>query len=284
MSIVNLNEILKNAQDNHYGIGMFDVINLEMVNAVIDAAIEKNSPVILALAEVHIPTQKKLYEIANIMVHAAKKAPVPVAVHLDHATKIDNIKDVLEAGFSSVMYDGSVLPVEENIKNTQEIVTLAKKYGASVEAELGHVGGAEAGIGESNDRIYTDPLIAKDFVNRTGIDALAVSIGTAHGFYKSTPKLNINLLKEISDIVDIPLVLHGGSGLSDEDFTDCIKNGISKINIYTEIVACAVLSIKNNIKANQDLTYPMIMDISQNDMKETVKKRIELFGSSEKIN
>ena len=206
MGLVNMTEMLKKAQREHYAVGMFDVVNLEMTNAVIDAAIRQKAPIIVAVAEVHIPTERHLKEICNIVLRAANDASVPVALHLDHATKFENIRKALEYGFTSIMYDGSVLPFEENAENTKKVVNLARKYTASVEAELGHVGGVE-GIGSvSDDIVYTEPDAASRFAEETQVNALAVSIGTAHGLYVKKPKLNIELLKEIRTQIETPLV------------------------------------------------------------------------------
>lgn len=316
MPIVTLKEILQDADKKKYGVGMFDVHNLEMVNAAIQAAEEERSPIIIALAEVHAPTFRELDDIANIMVHGAKKASVPVAVHFDHAGSLDNIIRVMHNGFSSVMYDGSTLPYEENVKKSRETVRFARIFGASVEAELGHVGGGEGGTDDGADMLYTDPAQAADFVRETGVDCLAVSIGTVHGVYKVKPQLDISRLKQIKAKVSVPLVLHGGSGLSDQDFRNCITGGISKVNIYTEIVQTAVERINcelktpyakecqclNNMRqteSKEDLVqritrmivqelnpqgglmkYPELMEQSVEGMKDAIVKRLRLFGSS----
>lgn len=282
MGLVNMTEMLKKAQREHYAVGMFDVVNLEMTNAVIDAAIRQKAPIIVAVAEVHIPTERHLKEICNIVLRAANDASVPVALHLDHATKFENIRKALEYGFTSIMYDGSVLPFEENAGNTKKVVNLARKYTASVEAELGHVGGVE-GIGlVADDIVYTEPDVASRFAEETQVNALAVSIGTAHGLYVKKPKLNIELLKKIRTQVETPLVLHGGSGLSDEDFRNCVESGISKINIYSEIAKAGVDSLNDTIKENPKVAYPTVMFGSQKKMQQEVERKIKLFGGSGK--
>jgi fructose-bisphosphate aldolase class II len=282
MSIVDLKTILARAKSEKYGVGMFDVVNLEMTEAVIHAAEAKNAPVIVALAEVHISSDEKFREISNIIIDAAKHSSVPVCVHLDHGSNIDNIQKALDYGFSSVMYDGSILPYEDNIKNTQLVVEKARKYKASVEAELGHVGGGEADEIDEYEALFTDPEFANEFVKRTGIDALAVAIGTVHGFYHSKPVLQLNKLKDIASRVDVPLVLHGGSGLSNEDFTNSIKTGICKVNIYTSLVTVALESIINKVAANDNSNYLDIMDCSKEAMQNLVEEKIELFGSANK--
>lgn len=316
MPIVTLKEILQDADKKKYGVGMFDVHNLEMVNAAIQAAEEEHSPIILALAEVHAPTFREIDDISNIMVHGAKRAKVPVAVHFDHAASLDNMIRVMHNGFSSVMYDGSVLPYEENVRNSREAVRFAKIFGASVEAELGHVGGGEGGTDDGADMMYTEPEQAAEFVESTGVDCLAVSIGTVHGVYKAKPKLDINRLRQIKSRVSVPLVLHGGSGLSDQDFRNCIDGGISKVNIYTEIVQTAVRRINceltspfadncrcaepkakpqtkeelveritqmivREMNPSQELMkYPELMGQSVQGMKDAIAGRLRLFGSS----
>ena len=214
--------------------GMFDVHHSDMAEAVLEAAEERKAPVILALAEVHAVQPGQLTAVGSMLVRAAERAGVPVAVHLDHAVSVETAVRAMELGFSSVMYDGSALSLEENLENTAKTVRLAGAFGASVEAELGHVGGEEGNSDGSGGSVYTKPEDAAYFAEMTGADALAVSIGTVHGRYREKPNLNIPLLEEIHRRVSIPLVLHGGSGLSDQDFKDCIAGGISKINIYTE--------------------------------------------------
>lgn len=318
MALVTLKEMLSHADKHKYGVGMFDVHNLEMVNAAVAAAEQECSPIIIALAEVHAPTYREIDDISNIMVHAAKRAKVPVAVHFDHATSLEKIIRVMHNGFSSVMYDGSVLPYEENVRNSREVVRFAKIFDASVEAELGHVGGGEGGTDDEHGVQYTEPDQAMDFVEKTGVDCLAVSIGTAHGVYKEIPKLDIQRLKDIKKKVSVPLVLHGGSGLSDQDFRNCIYGGISKVNIYTEIVQTAVERINCELTTPFDcgcrnesrkttiskeelinkitkqiirelnpstsvMKYPELMEQSVEGMKEAIVRKLRLFGSSGQV-
>ncbi|MDR1655340.1 MAG: class II fructose-bisphosphate aldolase [Treponema sp.] len=314
MSLVSLSSILKDARKKRYGVGMFDVHNLEMTNAVIEAAEEEKSPVILALAEVHAETVKALEDIANIMVYAGKRSSVPVCVHFDHGMGFENIIRVMHLGFSSVMFDGSTLPYQENIARTAEITRIAAIFGASVEGELGHVGGAEGG-GSDGGMVYTEPAEAADFAEKTKVDALAVSIGTAHGVYTAPPKLDLPRLREIAARVSVPLVLHGGSGLSDLDFRNCIQAGVVKINIYTDLVRAAMERIQCEVAApyspfcqnknrrdpadNRDLAgqiaailmplfsgkktalkYPDLMRFSTEEVKALVQDKMKLFGSS----
>ena len=275
MAVVTLKEILQDAQAGKYGVGMFDVQNLEMTGAVIEAAEEAQSPVILALAEVHVVNPGILMDIGNMVMSAAQRARVPVAVHFDHGMSIENIVRVLHLGFSSVMFDGSMLPYEDNVKKTSEVVWISRLFGASVEAELGHVAGNEAEDTDGSDAVYTDPGQAKDFVHKTGIDALAVSIGTVHGVYRSEPRLDMERLGKIRDQVEVPLVLHGGSGLSNEDFQRCIEHGISKINIYTEVVNAAL-----NYDGVIPDSYAGWLDLTKENMKRVVGEKIRIFGSA----
>jgi fructose-bisphosphate aldolase class II len=320
MPLITLQEILAGARRQKYGVGMFDVFNLEMTNAVIEAAEEEKSPVILALAEVHAVPVKTLEDISNIMVYAAKRAAVPVCVHFDHGMDFENIVRVLHQGFSSVMFDGSTLPYDENVARTAEVKRIASIFSASVEGELGHVGGAEGGSGGNDGMIYTEPAEAADFAKKTGVDALAVSIGTAHGVYTAPPKLELPRLREIAARVQVPLVLHGGSGLSDLDFRNCVQAGISKINIYTDMVMAAMERIRCEVTApyspfcqtgrkpaetdeelvkkiaailiplfsgpdgrkTKTMKYPDLMRFSVDEIKALVKGKLKLFGSSGK--
>jgi fructose-bisphosphate aldolase class II len=210
-----------------------------------------------------------------VLLQAARLARVPVAVHLDHTYTFDNIMRALRSGFGSVMYDGSVVSYEENVKNSAEIARAAHPMGAGLECELGKVGGLDEGEGVKGENVYTDPGQALDFVERTGADFLAVSVGTVHGVYRETPKLDLNRLAEIRAKVDKPLVLHGGSGLSDDDFKNCIKGGICKVNIYTDVITAAV----NAVRKGRDLAYVDINERAETAMYEVTVNKIKIFGS-----
>jgi fructose-bisphosphate aldolase class II len=279
MSLVTLSEILKDAHNRKYGVPMFDVFNLEMTRAVIEAAETERSPVIIALAEVHASKAAILDEIAAIMMYAAKNAAVPVCTHFDHGVTFENCLRALYGGFTSIMYDGSMLPYPDNTARTSEIKRIAGIFGVSVEGELGHVGNSE-GEETGEDSIYTDPELAEDFIQCTGVDALAISIGTVHGVYKTVPKLDLDILKNIRETCSVPLVLHGGSGLSDKDFYNCIEAGISKINIYTELaqIACEHLLRRKNDGEEPD--YRSRMQQSSAGMREYIRSKMRLFGSS----
>lgn len=273
--LVNLNDVLKDAQKNHYAVGLFNTIDTDALEAVISAAEELRSPVIIGTAEVLLP-YGELELIGPAMIHAAKKSTVPVVVHFDHGLTLERCVEALKMGFSSIMFDGSAGEPEENIKNTREIVKFAHLMGATVEGEIGHVGETETNDNEQTD-MYTTPQEAVDFVKETGVDALAIAIGTAHGAYKTEPKLDIERLKKIRQSLDTPLVLHGGSGLSDEDFRNTIQNGIAKINIFTDIVVSG-----ENVMKNHDGGYLEIRAEKVKAMKEVAMNKMRLFGSNDR--
>ena len=210
----------------------FNTVNLEMAKGVLAAAEELKSPVIIGTAEVLLPTAG-LEELSYFLLPMARKASVPVVLHYDHGLTEPKIMEALRLGFSSIMYDCSTDAYENNVRRVARMVEIAHLFGATVEGELGHVGANETGSGDEG--IYTQPEQARDFVERTGVDALAVAIGTAHGAYKEKPKLDIGRLSQIAHTVSTPLVLHGGSGLSNEDFKNCVANGICKVNILSLI-------------------------------------------------
>lgn len=275
--LVTLNEVLYDAKKNHYAVGLFNTVNQEMLRAVIAAAEEENSPVIVGTAEILLPNGP-LELISAPILDMAKKAKVPVVVHFDHGLTFDATLKALHLGFSSVMFDASSYSYEENIAQTCEMAKIAHSLGASIEAELGHVG--SAGEQEADTNIYTDPQQALEFAKATGVDALAVSIGTAHGQYKVKPKLNIDILSQIRQKVDIPLVLHGGSGLSDDDFRNCIRNGIAKVNIFTDLTLAAYESIKTDVA--DGTPYLELLNHSICSIKNEVVKKMRLFGSNGK--
>ena len=231
--LVNLDGILKRAQREKYAVGLFNTNDTDMLQAAIEAAEELVSPIVIGTAEILLP-YGELKLIAPSVVEAAKRAKVPVAVHYDHGLTFERCMEALKLGFSSVMYDGSAKKRETNIAETREIVKIAHSFGATVEGEIGHVGDAAADENLS-DALYTTPEEANEYLAATGVDALAVSVGTAHGVYKSKPKLNLDRLREIRGKVGVPLVLHGGSGLSDDDFRNAIREGIAKVNIFTDL-------------------------------------------------
>ncbi|MGN0531823.1 MAG: class II fructose-bisphosphate aldolase [Eubacterium sp.] len=278
--LVNMRDLLADAEEGNYAVGSFSVTNMEMVLGILKAAEELQAPVILQIAEVRLK-QSPLEIIGPLMVAAAENATTPVAVHFDHGKTIEKISQALDIGFTSVMYDGSHLPLEDNIAMTKQVIELAKEYDASVEAEIGCVGGSEDGS-EDIAINCTKPEDALRFEQEADIDALAIAIGNAHGNYKQTPKLRFDILEEVSKITDTPLVLHGGTGISPEDFVRCSKTGIRKINIATatfDSVEDTVRSWYNNnkIKGYYDLQAAEVDGAYQN-----AKKHILIFGTDGK--
>jgi len=242
--LVNMNDVLRPAKKGKYAVGLFNAVNLELARGIIAAAESTRSPVIMGTAEVLLP-YGPLDEVSYYLIPMAKKASVPVVVHLDHGLTYDTCIKALKLGFSSIMYDCSTDTYEENVRKVKEMADIAHSYGATIEGELGHVGDNE-GSAEGSDhmedpsKFFTDPKLAKDFVDKTGVDALAIAVGNAHGAYKLPPKLDFERIRTIANTVDVPLVLHGGSGLIDNDFRQAIKDGISKVNIFTDINVAAV--------------------------------------------
>ena len=250
--LVTLTDILKIAEARKIAIGSFNTPNLTSLKAIISAAEELGEPVIIMHAQVHEQMGLcRMDEIAPIMLMMAEKATVPVCVHLDHGEDLDYVARGLELGFTSVMYDGSAGDTALNYANTAIAVSLASRYGASVEAEIGSMGARESGAGGSDESIYTDPEEAKRFVEETGIDALACAFGTAHGVYLKQPKLDFPRLERIKSLVSVPLVMHGGSGVSHEDYRRVIDLGIRKINYYTYMAKAGA----NAVAALADKTF-----------------------------
>lgn len=278
--LVNMRDLLADAEKGNYAVGSFSVANMEMVLGAVQAAEELNAPIILQIAEVRLK-QSPLEIIGPLMVAAAKCAKVPVAVHFDHGKTLEKINQALEIGFTSVMFDGSHLPLNENIAMTNRVIESAKKYGAAVEAEIGCVGGSEDGS-EDIAVNCTKPEDAVKFERETGVDALAVAIGNAHGNYKATPKLRFDILETVDKMTKTPLVLHGGTGISPDDFVRCSKTGIKKINIATatfDSVENSVRDCYNNksIKGYYDLQAAEVDGAYNN-----VKRHILIFGTQNK--
>ena len=276
--LVNLNDVLKKAQDGGYAVGLFNTTDTDMLEGVIEAAEELNSPVVIGTAEILLPFGE-LQLIAPSIIAAAKRARVPVVVHYDHGLTFDRCMEALKLGFSSIMFDGSAGDYESNIENTREIVKIAHSFGASVEGEIGHVGNADVGDEDATD-MYTTPDEAEAYINATGVDALAIAIGSAHGVYKKKPMLNLKRLAEIRDRIDTPLVLHGGSGLSDEDFRNTIKGGIAKVNIFTDLCLAGDRATADG--RARGLGYLETRNLKVAYIKEEVKKKMILFGSVNK--
>lgn len=283
MALVNLKEILSDAQKNHYAVGSFNVVDLISLEAILEAAQEKLSPVILSIAEVHFK-YVNLENITPAIQDVARRAAIPAVLHLDHGESFHAVMRALRAGFTSIMFDGSKLSFEENIEKTAEVVKMCHAVGVSVEAELGHIGGAEGGSEGASappHEFYTKVEEAVDFVRRTRVDALAVAIGTAHGLYKGKPQLDFERLTQLNNALGIPLVLHGGTGLSTEDFHQCIDRGVAKINFYTGMSVAAMDRIKNKLKQKPDYyDYPGALLEAKTGIRETVKTQLEIFRTS----
>lgn len=272
--LVSLKEILKVAEAKKCAIGSFNTPNLASMRAVIGAAEEQKMPVIIMHAQIHDEMNiVKMEEIAPIMLFMADKASVPVCVHLDHGTDMSYVKRAIDLGFTSVMYDGSELDREMNYANTSLVVSMAAKRGVSVEAEIGSMGAREGGAG--GESVYTDPDDAKDFAEKTGIDALACAFGTAHGLYTKIPKLDFPRLKKISELVHIPLVMHGGSGVNPADYMKSIELGVRKINYYTYMAKAGGTAIA---ELKKDTLYHDIELAATKAMYEDASKSIELFS------
>ncbi|ANU44959.1 fructose-bisphosphate aldolase [Enterocloster clostridioformis] len=276
MALVTMKSLLEKAKDNHKGVGAFSVGNLEMVKGALQAAEELDTPIILQIAEVRL-NHSPLSLMGPMMVQAAKEAKVDVAVHLDHGLTMDVVKKALELGFTSVMFDSSTYPFEENISRTREVVEVAGRYGATVEAELGLVGGSEDGSCDHGIRC-TNPDDAKIFCENTGIDALAVAIGNAHGNYPVAPKLAFDVLEEIHKNVGVPLVLHGGSGITDEDFQKAISLGIVKINIATASFNKLTQHAEEYLKSEGTHNYFALNEAMVSGTYENVKHHINVFN------
>lgn len=268
--------LLEQARNNHRGVGAFSVGNMEMVKGAVQAAEELNTPIILQIAEVRLK-HSPLALMGPMMVQAAREARVDIAVHLDHGLTMNVVEQALELGFTSVMFDSSTYPFEENMIRTQEVVKVAKQYGATVEAELGLVGGSEDGSCDHGIRC-TNPDDAKVFCERTGIDALAVAIGNAHGNYPVAPKLAFDVLEEIHKNVDVPLVLHGGSGITDADFQKAISLGIVKVNIATASFNKLTRRAEEYLQSEGAHNYFALNEAMVQGTCENVKHHIQVFN------
>ncbi len=276
--LVNLNDVLKKAQAEHYGVGLFNTTDTDMLEAVIAAAEELRAPVIIGTAEVLLP-YGELKLIAPAIIAAAKRATVPVVVHYDHGLTFDRCMEALQLGFSSIMFEGSAGDEAQNIADTREVVRIAHAMGASVEGEIGHVGQAASEDNAVTDS-YTTPEEAKDFIEKTGVDALAIAIGTAHGAYKSKPCLDLERLRQIRAAVDTPLVLHGGSGLSDDDFRNTVRDGIAKVNIFTDLCVAGEKAMQAGLAEGK--SYLDIRAAKVEAIKKAVMNKMQLFGCAGK--
>jgi len=276
MALVKMKDLLKRAEEKNIGCGAFSVGNMEMVKGAIRAAEELNTPIILQIAEVRLKNSP-LHLMGPMMVQAAKEAKVDVAVHLDHGLTFETVDKALELGFTSVMLDASTLPFEENIAKVKTVVEKARKYGATVEAELGLVGGSEDGSCDHGIRC-TDPDDAVVYARETGIDALAVAIGNAHGNYPVAPTLAFDVLEKIHEKVDIPLVLHGGSGITDKDFQRAISLGIRKVNIATASFNSLTAYVEKYMASTDKHNFFDLNEAMVQGTYENVKRHILVFN------
>jgi len=285
MFYVPVNEILVKAQKNNYAVCAFNAENLEMVQAIIWGAEEMNAPVIIQTTPSTVKYTNCGY-FGAIAKTAAENSHIPVVLHLDHGNSFDLICKAIKSGYNSVMIDASQKPFEENINITQKVVELARAVNIPVEAELGQVGGKEDDLESAGD-IYTNPGDAVEFVRQTGINSLAVAIGTAHGIYKIQPKLDLDRLSEIKKALkefDIPLVLHGATGLSDDTIKECVKLGINKINFATELRIAYTNAVREKLNSDENIIDVKIYsDYARNKVKELVKEKIKLSGSMGRV-
>ena len=289
--LVSMKEMLADAKLRHYAIPAFDVSNYEMMKAVLDTCEEEGSPALLMGLGVDL-VGKGMNLIPAMVAEASKYYSIPVCFHLDHATDLGLIKRSADAGFSSVMIDASEMPFVQNAAVTAEVTAFAHARGITVEAELGHVGNAlvgneAAGVvhDEDPEDTLTDPQDVKRFVELTQVDALAIAIGTAHGVYKKTPTLRIDRLDEITAVSDCPLVLHGGSGTPDDQMQEAIRHGITKINIYSDVVAAMNSGLKNKLNQIENpATWPVyVFEEARRNMKAVVREKLRVFGTYGKI-
>ena len=288
--LVTMKEMLEDARKNHYAIPAFDVSNYDMLKSILETCEEERSPALLMALEVDLKGRDM--NLMSSMVSAlSAHFDIPVCFHLDHATDFDYIKRACAAGFSSVMYDGSVLDFENNAKNTAEIAKYAHARGLTVEAELGHVGNASVGsiseTGADTDpgESLTVPEEVAKFIEITDVDALAVAIGTSHGVYQKTPELRIDRLDEIVAVCDRPLVLHGGSGTPNDQMQNAIHHGITKINIYSDVVGALNKGLKDKLNSVENpSTWPFIVyEDARRMMKDVVREKLRTFGSAGRL-
>lgn len=288
--LVTMQEMLSDAKEKRYAIPAFDISNYEMMKAVLETCEEERSPALLMGLGVDLEG-RNLNLLTAMVTECAKYFDIPVCFHLDHATDFDFIKRAIEAGFSSVMYDGSVLPFAENARNTAEVVRYAHTKGVTVEAELGHVGNAgvgsvsETGTDTDPGESLTVPAEVAKFVEITDVDALAVAIGTSHGVYQKTPELRIDRLDEIVAVCDKPLVLHGGSGTPSDQLSNAIHHGITKINIYSDVLIALNQGLRRylNTLTNPSAWPFLVYEDALKGMKEVVRGKIRQFGSAGRV-
>ena len=285
MALVNMNEMLLQARKGNYAVGSFDLINLEFAEAIIEGAVRQRSPVILSTAAVHFD-YVNMKSLAPSLVRLAEEAPIPVALHLDHGTDLEMAVQAIRLGYTGIQIDTAHLPMEDNIRLTQEIVKVAHAVGASVEGELGYVTGHEGDHSTrvvSDEPIYTNPEEAADFAKATGIDCLAVSVGTVHGILKGEPRIDFGRLRSIRDMTPVPLVIHGGSGLTEDTYGQLVDNGMCKINFYAELSKAAVESVRSRLSQhpNSNNITQVLADM-RSSVQQVVESKIKIWGSDGK--
>ncbi|MFM1652524.1 ketose-bisphosphate aldolase [Brevibacillus sp. B_LB10_24] len=285
MALVNMNEMLAQARRGAYAIGSFDLINLEFAEAILAGAAAQSAPVILSTAAVHFD-YVNMEALAPSLVNLAEAAPIPVALHLDHGTDVEMALRAIRLGFSSVQIDTAHLPLEENIRLTREVVKICHAVGVSVEGELGYVAGHEGDHGSrytSEEPIYTEPGEAARFTEATGVDCLAVSVGTVHGLLKGEPRIDFQRLREIRDAAHVPLVIHGGSGLSTDTYRELVESGMCKINYYAELSKAAVNAIRKQLAEDPDTAHiTRVLGGIRSSVQAIVEEKIQVWGSDGK--
>ncbi|WP_238081884.1 MULTISPECIES: ketose 1,6-bisphosphate aldolase [Pseudescherichia] len=286
MPLISLAEGLKHARVHQYALGAFNVLDTHFLRALFAAAKQQRSPFIINIAEVHFK-YLSLDTLVEAVKYEAARHDIPVVLNLDHGLHFEAVVQALRLGFTSVMFDGSTLDYEENVRQTREVVKMCHAVGVSVEGELGAVGGDEGGAlyGHADEAFFTDPQKARDFVDRTGIDALAVAIGNAHGKYKGEPKLDFTRLQAIRQQTALPLVLHGGSGISDADFRRAISLGIHKINFYTGMSQAALAAVDKSMTVRDQIydEFAELMLSIEQAIADIVAEQMRIFGSEGKI-
>lgn len=283
MKLVPMQELLADAYSRGYAVPSLNASHLEFVKAILEVADELNSPVIIQAAAEEVEYMNGGKTIVDMVSNLGKDKNSKVAIHLDHGPNFEMATQCVASGFTSVMYDGSHLPFEENIANTKKVVEMAHAVGVTVEAELGTLGTTEFGVENGNAHL-TDPHMAMEFVERTGIDCLAAAFGTAHGFYKGDPKLDFDRLKEINELVKIPIVMHGGTGVPDQDVQRAISLGVSKINVSTALRKEFIDGMKNHMEKDpEDLMTMFILGAGMESLKEEIRKVMTMFGSANKL-
>ena len=284
MPLVTLKSILSNTRKQAYAVGAFNFNGIEDVRGIVDVAAKKKSPVILMASVSAVDYFGGPEAVVGFIKGITRPLDIPVTLHLDHAKDPELIFRCVDAGFTSVMIDASKKPYEENIAVTREIVAYAHRQNVSVEAELGRVGGVEDNVSVSaREATLTNPKDVPDFVAQTGIDALAIAIGTVHGFYKEDPLLDFERMETIRSLTDVPLVLHGGTGLTDEDFKRCAQSGMSKINVGTELKYCCSQTVRKSVEEQpKQIDIRKLVGPARRNCEEIVLRKIDLFGSQDK--